>query len=270
MSANIFRSWREVIPESIFLTPETWLFNDFPHIVEPCFNTWKDIAIPGYLHRHEIISLTSRARPLAERQHLAVFLGRTDPSRGAHPTEGGMDVRGALRELYKSGKIFVGQNLSIPDMHGVMGNAKFCFVPKGKSAWSLRLYEALFAGCVPVVLSDHWELPFEEFLDLSKFIIKWPMDNVGDELLDILAAQPDDVLQAYMDNAKQHRCWYVYPPLLHEVEEEREHDILYMICPSLSEENAFQGIMRQMDRKRRASWSMGRFFGPFPPLSVAA
>merc|ERR1719181_2018974 len=59
MSANVFASWREVIPNSIFLTPETWLFNDFPHITEPCFNTWKDIVIPGYLHKHEIVSLVN-------------------------------------------------------------------------------------------------------------------------------------------------------------------------------------------------------------------
>lgn len=47
MSANVFASWQEVIPESIFLTPETWLFNDFPDRTEPCFNTWKDRAHPG-------------------------------------------------------------------------------------------------------------------------------------------------------------------------------------------------------------------------------
>mmetsp|Transcript_43312 Transcript_43312/g.111518 ORF Transcript_43312/g.111518 Transcript_43312/m.111518 type:complete len:256 (+) Transcript_43312:68-835(+) len=68
MSANVFRSWQEEIPEAIFLTPETWLFNDFPDRTEPCFNTWKDIAIPGYLHRHEILSLASQARALASRR----------------------------------------------------------------------------------------------------------------------------------------------------------------------------------------------------------
>merc|ERR1712113_1365783 len=120
--------------------------------------------------------------PLAEREHMAVFLGRIDTSRGPHPTTGGTDVRGALRRLYNEGKIFVGQNLSIPEMHATMGNARYCFVPKGKSAWSLRFYEALFANCVPVVLSDNWELPFEDFLDVSSFTIKWPMGKIGDQM----------------------------------------------------------------------------------------
>jgi len=262
MSANVFQSWRQEIPKSIFLTPETWLFNDFPQITEPCFDPSKDLAIPGYLHRHEILSLVSGSRPLSKREHLAVFLGRTDPSRGPHPTTGGADVRGALRRLHLDGKIFVGQNLSLTDMHGVMGNAKFCFVPKGKSAWSLRFFEALFANCIPVVLSDYWALPFEEFLDLPSFVIKWPMHKVGDGLLKFLEEQPTDVLERYMEVARRERCWYVYPPILHEVDQAQESDVLYNICPNLKEENAFQGLMRLLEAKRRVSWTMERFFGP--------
>jgi len=262
MSANAFKSWRVEIPHSIFLTPETWLFNDFPDIVEPCFNTWKDIAIPGYLHRHEVLSLAARSRPLAKREHLVVFLGRTDPSRGPHPATGGADVRGALRRLHQEGKIFVSQNLSIPDMHEAMGNARFCFVPKGKSAWSLRFYEALFANCVPVVLSDHWELPFEEFLDIPSFVIKWPMTDIGDRLLETLRGLPDMALERYMESAREHRCWYLYPALLHEVHLDRETDDLYRVCPNIDLENAFEGIIRLLDRKRRVSRTADRFFGP--------
>lgn len=262
MSANVFASWRSEISESIFLTPETWLFNDFPQIVDPCFNTFKDIAIPGYLHRHEIVSLVERARPLAEREHLAVFLGRVDPSRGPHPATGGSDVRGALRRLHAEGKIFVAQNLTFPEMHAAMGNARFCFVPKGKSAWSLRFYEALFANCVPVVLSDYWELPFEAFLDVPSFVIKWPMTDVGDRLLDTLRQQPDDVVERYMESIRQNRCWYVYPSLLHEVHLDSATDDMLKICPELATQNAYTGIIRLLERKTRVSRTFNRFFVP--------
>lgn len=267
MSANVFRSWREEIPNSIFLTPETWLFNDFPDITEPCFDTLKDIAIPGYLHRHEILSLTQQARPLAEREHLAVFLGRTDPSRGPHPATGEADVRGAIRRLHSEGKVYVAQNLSLPDMHAVMGNARFCFVPKGKSAWSLRYYEALFANCVPIVLSDYWELPFEAFLDVPSFTVKWPMTDVGDRLLDTLRSQPDDVVEQYMSSARKNRCWYVYPPLLHELQLSGD-DELYELCPEIEQENAFTGILKLLEKRIRTSWTFDRFFGP-PPTDDA-
>lgn len=264
MSANAFLSWREVIPESIFLTPETWLFNDFAYISEPCFDTWKDVAIPGFLHRHEVLSLAGSARKrMADREHLALFLGRTDSSRGPHPSESNeTDVRGALRQLHLEGKILVAQHLSFPEMHAAMGNAKFCFVPKGKSAWSLRLYEALFAGCVPVVLSDHWELPFEDFLDIPSFVIKWPMGRVGDELLDHLKRLPEALLDEYTLEARRQRCWYVYPPLMQEVHLDRESDELRVVCPELDSQNAFLGIMKALHRKRRVSWTRGKFFGP--------
>lgn len=262
MSVNLFRSWQEDIPRSIFLTPETWLFNDFAHITTPCFDTWKDVVIPGYLHKHEVLSLVGASKPMERRERFAVFLGRTDPSRGPHPATGGADVRSALRQWHIEGKIFVAQNLSLPDMHAVMGNAKFCFVPKGKSAWSLRFYEALFAGCVPVVLSDNWELPFEDFIDLPSFVIKWPMTSVDDRLLKHLRSQSDDVVTKYMLRGQQLRCWYLYPPALHEIHGDPSNSELYKVCPKMNEENAFAGILRQLQSKQRVSRTAGRFFEP--------
>eukprot|EP00438_Fugacium_kawagutii_P022000 Skav217028 [mRNA] locus=scaffold1803:338853:352289:- [translate_table: standard] len=240
LSASVFRSWRSEIPESIQLSPETWLFNDVVDMKEPCFNTWRDIAVPGYLHRHEILSLSKAAKPLAERKTLAVFLGRIDSSRGPHPSQGGPDVRAAIRRLKEKGQIFVAQNLTFPEMHAVMGSAKFCFVPKGKSAWSLRFFEALFANCVPVVLSDFWELPSESIVDLPSFVIKWPMDKVGDTLMDYLESISDSTLQEYMDSSKAWRCWYVYPPLLHEIAPKSPDEQMEEVCPHLDRENAFE------------------------------
>ncbi|CAE7641986.1 tas [Symbiodinium sp. CCMP2592] len=262
LSANVFPSWRQEIPESIQLSPETWLFNDVLDMKEPCFNTWRDIAIPGYLHKHEILSLHQRSRPLAERKRFAVFLGRIDSSRGPHPSQGGPDVRAAIRRLKEEGKIYVAQNLSFPEMHAAMGTAKFCFVPKGKSAWSLRFFEALFANCIPVVLSDFWELPFEAFMDLPSFVIKWPMALVGDGLMDYLESLPEEVLEEYMTRAREWRCWYVYPSLLHEVQVDKSRDELYTICPELDKENAYEGIMRLLESRMRKSWTMSRYFGP--------
>ena len=163
LSASVFRSWRSEIPESIQLSPETWLFNDVVDMKEPCFNTWRDIAVPGYLHRHEILSLSQAAKPLAERSRLAVFLGRIDSSRGPHPSQGGPDVRAAIRRLKEKGQIFVAQNLSFPEMHAVMGSAKFCFVPKGRRAefqmidfsWGKRIQKQHICSAVRFFFSVH-------------------------------------------------------------------------------------------------------------------
>jgi hypothetical protein len=65
----------------------------------------------------------------------------------------------------------------------IMGDARFCLIPRGQSSWTLRTFEAFFAGCIPVLLSDHVELPFERFVDYSKMSVKWPADKIDDSLV---------------------------------------------------------------------------------------
>jgi len=41
-----------------------------------------------------------------------------------------------------------------------MRSAQFCLVPRGDSLTSRRLFDAIMAGCVPIILSDGIPLPF--------------------------------------------------------------------------------------------------------------
>lgn len=65
----------------------------------------------------------------------------------------------------------------------MMGAARFCLIPRGQSAWTRRAFEAFFAGCVPVFLADHVELPFEAAVDYSKMTVKWPADRIDSSLV---------------------------------------------------------------------------------------
>jgi hypothetical protein len=67
-------------------------------------------------------------------------------------------------------------------------NAKFCLAPRGESSWTLRFYESFFVECVPVLLSDHAELPFQNVIDYAQVSIKWPSTRIGSEFLDYLAS----------------------------------------------------------------------------------
>lgn len=46
----------------------------------------------------------------------------------------------------------------------------------------------LVQECVPVLLSDHAELPFQNVIDYGQVSIKWPSSRIGTELLDYLAS----------------------------------------------------------------------------------
>ncbi|KAL2773126.1 exostosin-like 1 [Daubentonia madagascariensis] len=50
-------------------------------------------------------------------------------------------------------------------------NATFCLISGQHPDAALRFLQALQAGCIPVLLSPHWELPFSEVIDWTKAAI---------------------------------------------------------------------------------------------------
>ncbi|CAK9000204.1 unnamed protein product [Durusdinium trenchii] len=261
MAQSVFQSWEEYIPQSIVLTPETELFNDFAWVAIPPYRPFKDIVIPGSLDLIEVIAALEKSKPLHERRFLSAFFGRADVARGPHPWVGGVDVRKellALRELPGTEDMKFGDGATLEVMHEAYGDAKFCFVPRGKSGWSLRFFEVIFAGCIPVMISDKWELPFEDFLDVTRFVIKWPSTQIGPQLIAYLRSLPDSTVQEYMDEAKKIRCWYFYPPKKLDVRShlQRQHGV----CPEGMGQDAFRGIRRILRRRRRKSRTSTKAF----------
>lgn len=50
-----------------------------------------------------------------------------------------------------------------------MRSSKFCLHPAGDTPSSCRLFDAIVSHCVPVIVSDRIELPFEDEIDYSEF-----------------------------------------------------------------------------------------------------
>ncbi|XP_042375099.1 probable beta-1,4-xylosyltransferase IRX10 [Zingiber officinale] len=207
--AHLFRSWATFLNRSIILTPEGDR-TDKRDVT--AFNTWKDIIIPGNvddgmtkLHGPNVV----QPIPLSKRNYLANFLGRAQGKVG----------RLQLVELAKQ----YPDKLESPELHltgpnklgrteyfNHLRNAKFCLAPRGESSWTLRFYESFFVECVPVIISDQVELPFQNVIDYTQISIKWPSTRISTQLFEYLESIPDEVIETMIARGRQVRCLWVY------------------------------------------------------------
>lgn len=157
------------------------------------FSPHKDIALPPHVgdgcatctqgSRGRDASALRSARPGA-RTRLAFFAGNLGRGR----------VRPAVYERWRAD----------PDMHIVHGamavgdyqrnllTSRFCLFLRGHRAWSPRLMDAVWFGCVPVIISDHYALPLQGLVDWSQFAVILPearIEHLGAVLRGISASR---------------------------------------------------------------------------------
>ncbi|OIV91404.1 hypothetical protein TanjilG_02022 [Lupinus angustifolius] len=132
----------------------------------------KDVIIP-YTHLLPRLHLSENQ----ERRSLLYFKG------AKHRHRGGL-VREKLWDLLinKPGVIMeegfpnaTGREQSIRGMR----TSEFCLHPAGDTPTSCRLFDAIQSLCIPVIVSDNIELPFEGMVDYSEFSV---FVAVGDAL----------------------------------------------------------------------------------------
>ncbi|CAL0330474.1 unnamed protein product [Lupinus luteus] len=132
------------------------------------FNPVKDVSIPEMNLLG--VELTSSGQDPNHRSILAFFAG---------------GVHGSVRKVFlkhwkgKDEEIKVYEELPKDfNYYDLMRSSKFCLCPSGYEVASPRLVESINTGCVPVIISDYYYLPFSDVLDWSKFSLHIPSERI--------------------------------------------------------------------------------------------
>eukprot|EP00123_Amoebidium_parasiticum_P016436 comp23429_c0_seq1/m.38993 comp23429_c0_seq1/g.38993 ORF comp23429_c0_seq1/g.38993 comp23429_c0_seq1/m.38993 type:complete len:367 (-) comp23429_c0_seq1:291-1391(-) len=132
-------------------------------VQNPYFVPQKDIVIPPSVQPPP--SYDPNWYTPESKDMLAMFAG--DMTKGR--------VRQQLKDLYLNDtNMLVRPKLSHIEYGETMARSKFCLVPRGTKVNTPRINEAVWYGCVPVIISDFYHLPFMGILDWSKFSVTIP------------------------------------------------------------------------------------------------
>ncbi|KDP31252.1 hypothetical protein JCGZ_11628 [Jatropha curcas] len=140
---------------------------DFGRYPVEIANLQKDIIAP---YKHVVKTIPSGKSPQFEERPILMFF------QGAIYRKDGGVIRQELYYLLKDEKdvhftfgTVQGNGINMAG-HG-MASSKFCLNIAGDTPSSNRLFDAIVSHCVPVIISDDIELPFEDVLDYSEFSV---------------------------------------------------------------------------------------------------
>eukprot|EP00439_Symbiodinium_sp_Y106_P013833 s6928_g1.t6 len=209
-SARIWDSYDLVRSEAVFLMVEskcpTWdepmrRYSD----IKPCSSGWKDVIIPGHIDYARLQAMRHYNRPTAQRELIMTFHGSHSGNKEVYEQ---CAVRDKVMELAQFAGVDVGG--FVPNYLEIKGNAHFCLIPAGTSPWTNQLYESIQCGCIPVILSDEYEVAFQHLIDWRRISIKWPEALVGKELYEFLASFSLETIAAMKADVDDHSCWFDY------------------------------------------------------------
>lgn len=130
-----------------------------------------------------------------------------------------------------------------------MRSSKFCLNIAGDTPSSNRLFDAIASHCVPVIISDEIELPFEDVLDYSEFCV----------FVSSTDALKENFLISFVRNVSKEewtRMWTRLKEVEHFFEyryPSRENDAVQMIWQAVLRKNP--AMKRKIHREGRLSRS---------------
>ena len=175
--------------------------------VHPCYSPSKDIVVPVFAPPVKwgqspwVSAGAGRRAVRTPRTTLAYFSGNLAIN---EPLKYARGIRHRLRNTFQAtaGWRLVGKAGATYSRD--LANSEFCIVPPGGDGWSSRVDDAVRHGCIPVIVMDNVQMPFESLLNYSAFALRVPESDV--ERLDEILRSVDTRTRRRM-RAEMRRIW---------------------------------------------------------------
>ncbi|GAU15997.1 hypothetical protein TSUD_338680 [Trifolium subterraneum] len=134
------------------------------------FKPSKDASIPEINLRTGTMKGLSGGPSPSKRSLLAFFAG------GVHGP-----VRPILLEHWQNKDEDLQVHQYLPkgvNYYNMLRKSKFCLCPSGYEVASPRVVEAIYTGCVPVLISDHYVPPFSDVLNWKSFSVEVSVNDI--------------------------------------------------------------------------------------------
>ncbi|KAL6536202.1 hypothetical protein OROGR_012774 [Orobanche gracilis] len=139
------------------------------------------------------------------------------------------DVREKLLQHWKGKDKDVEVDEYIPrnmNYFELMSRAKYCLCPSGFEVASPRLVESMHAGCVPVIISDGYALPFGDVLDWTRFSVHIPVKRIPEIKKILEGISMDEYLEKRRQVMKVKKHFVLHRPA-------QPYDLLNMVLHSV-------------------------------------
>ncbi|CAI0466955.1 unnamed protein product [Linum tenue] len=161
-----FKSVRRYVKKAIWLLPDMDSTGNWYKPGQVYLE--KDLILP-YVANVDLCDATCLSETESKRKTLLYFRGRLKRNAGGKiRSKLGSELSGVEDVIIQEGT--AGERGKEAAQNG-MRKSIFCLNPAGDTPSSARLFDAIVSGCIPVIVSDELELPFEGILDYRKIAL---------------------------------------------------------------------------------------------------
>ncbi|KAI9080902.1 hypothetical protein K1719_037211 [Acacia pycnantha] len=204
---NAFRFLRDQVNESIQVVVD---FGRYPKNVS---NLRKDVVAP-YVHVVDSFEDDESPDPYESRTTLLFFRGKLFRKDEGIVRVKLANILSGYDDVHYERSVATGENIKLSSKG--MRSSKFCLSPAGDTPSSCRLFDAIVSHCVPVIVSDQIELPFEDEIDYTQFSLFFSFEEALEpgHMVDQLRKFPKEKWVEMWRKLKNisHHYEFQYPP----------------------------------------------------------